>query len=164
MSELVTGEFEVAASTYMGIERAKQIKERAAKNVITGPQKKIIWTMVRKSGMDEEGFRDWLQRQFGKRSTRELTEAQAAEAIRALKTFTGQEYTRRTRTWGITARQLGKVKGLAHDLGWNEPERLNGLIKKMFDGKFRPEQLNKTEASKLIVALERMIEDDRVYA
>jgi len=135
---------------------------------ITNNQKTAIWTIVRKNGIDEEMFRDWLDRNYGKRSTRKLSEAQAAGVIEALKVFVGDHYKPHTHTWGITDRQFWKARALAMKLGWDDPKRLDGLVKKMFYGKDRLELLNKTEATKLIVALEKMVHEvdqgEKVYA
>ncbi len=126
--------------------------------MVTANQKKIIWTIVRKSGIEVEDFRDWLQRNFDIRSTRKLTERQAGEVIRSLNTLIGNEFKQHPYTWGITEKQIWKAKGLADTLGWKEPQRLNGLIKKMFR-KLDIVQLNKTEGSKLIVALGNMVDE-----
>ena len=134
---------------------------------ITNNQKKIIWTMIRKNHIDEDGFRDWLQRDFETRSTRELTYGQAEGVIRSLKVFTGNEHKQHPFTWGITERQIWKAKKFAEELEWHEPQRLTGLVKKMF-GKPDIIYLNKTEGSKLIVALEKMAAEvergERCYA
>ena len=136
--------------------------------MISPGQKKIIWTIVRKNNIDVEGFRDWLQRDFDTRSTRKLTFSQANEVIRSLRVFIVDEHKRHLITWGITDKQVWKAQSLADNLGWDDPKRLNGLIKKMFEGKFNIAQLNKTEGSKLIVALEKMLDDvkrgEKVYA
>jgi len=126
---------------------------------ITNIQKKIIWTVVRKNGIDEEMFRDFLERHYGTRSTRELTEAEASDAINSLRVFNGERYKPHTRTWGITDKQFWKARTLAEQLGWDDPRRLDGLVKKMFYGKDRLELLNKEEATKLIVALGKMGEE-----
>jgi len=135
---------------------------------VTNNQKSAIWTIVRKNGIDEEMFRDWLSRNYGTRSTRQLSEAQGASVIEALKAFVGDHYTPHTRTWGITDRQFWKARALAGKLGWNKPKRLDGLVKKMFYGKDRLELLNKMEGTKLIVALEKMVHEvkdgEKVYA
>lgn len=135
---------------------------------ITKNQKTIIWTIVRKHGLDEGEFRDWLERHFDTRSTRKLSESQAAEVIGSLKAFIGEDYKPRTRTWGITDRQIWRSRALAGKLGWDDPKRLNGLIKKMFYGKDRLELLNKREGTMLIIALEKMVDEvargDKVYA
>ena len=135
---------------------------------ITKNQKTVIWTIVRKNNIDEEMFRDMLHRTYGTRSTKSLTEPQAASVINTLKSYIGDKYKPHTRTWGITDRQFWKARALAEELGWDKPQRLDGLVKKMFYGKDRLELLNKTEATKLIVALEKMAEDvkngEKVYA
>jgi len=135
---------------------------------ITKNQKTIIWTIVRKNGIDEEIFRDWLKENYGTRSTRELSEGQAGSVIEGLKAFVGDSYRPRTRTWGITDKQFWKARALAEKLGWNDPKRLDGLVKKMFYGKDRLELLNKAEATKLILALEKMVDEvkkgEKVYA
>ena len=137
-------------------------------NAITDRQKTIIWTIIRKNGIDEEQFREMLYRNYEVRSTRKLTESQAADVIKMLRTFTGEEYKPHVRTWGITTRQMWKVRGLAEKLGWDDPRRLDGLVKKMFDPKNRLELLNKTEGTKLIVALEKMLHEvergEKMYA
>ena len=130
--------------------------------MITNGQKKVIWTIVRTHGIEEEEFREWLLRNFGSRSTRKLTESKADGVIRSLRVYIGEVYRPHTRTWGITPKQMGKAKGLAEELGWDDPKRLNGLVKKMFDGKPRLELLNKSEGTKLIIALEKMGEEKRM--
>lgn len=125
--------------------------------MITNGQKKIIWTIVRKHGLDEEEFREWLYRNFETKSTRKLTEFAADEVIKALKALIGEEYRPRPLTWGITMKQMAKAKALAGELGWDDPRRLDGLVKKMFDPKNRLELLNKREGTKLIIALDKMI-------
>jgi len=125
---------------------------------ITAGQKKIIWTIVRTNNIDEEGFRDWLQRDFDTRSTRALSNSQAEAVIRSLNAFIGKDHTKHLFTWGITERQIWRVKRLADELGWDDPRRLDGMIKKMFEKKALV-QLNKTEGTKLIIGLERIIEN-----
>jgi len=128
---------------------------------ITKGQKTVIWTIVRKNGLDEEEFREWLGREFGTRSTRALSSSDAESVIRSLKRYTGETYEERVRTWGITGKQMRMARGVAHDIGWDDPKRLDGLVAKMFDPKNRLELLNKKEGSKLIVALERMRDEVR---
>jgi hypothetical protein len=127
--------------------------------MITNGQKKIIWTIVRKHGLDEEEFREWLYQNFETRSTRKLADYAADEVIKALKALIGAEYRPRPVTWGITMKQMAKAKALAGELGWDDPKRLDGMVKKMFDPKNRPELLTKTEGTKLIIALEKMVEE-----
>ena len=127
--------------------------------MISAGQKKVIWTIIRKHNMDVEGIREWLQRDFETRSTRKLTFSQANEVIRSLRVFIGDEHKRHLITWGITDKQMWKAQALADNLGWIDPKRLNGFIKKMFSGKFNIAQLNKTEGTKLIVALEKMLDE-----
>lgn len=74
--------------------------------MISPGQKKIIRTIIRKHGIDEEGLRDWLQRDFETRSTRQLTFSQAEEVIRSLRVFIGDDFKRHTSTWGITDKQI----------------------------------------------------------
>ena len=124
---------------------------------ITKNQLTAIWTIVQKSYIDIDMFRDWLSDNYGIRSTRKLTEAQAASVIDSLKVFIGQSYKPHGSTWGITDRQFWKARFLAEKLGWDDPRRLDGLIKKMFYGKDELKILNKTEGTKLIVALEKMV-------
>jgi len=61
----------------------------------------------------------------------------------------------------VTGKQMRMARGVAHDIGWDDPKRLDGLVAKMFDPKNRLELLNKKEGSKLIVALERMRDEVR---
>lgn len=146
----------------------KDNKKKKRMKDITKNQKAAIWTIVRKNNIDEEMFRDMLQRTYRVRSTRRLTESQAASVISTLKAYTGEKYKPHTRTWGITDRQYWKARALAEELGWDNPQRLDGLIKKMFYGKNRLELLNKEEATKLIVALEKMVDEvkhgEKIYA
>jgi len=135
---------------------------------ITKNQKTIIWTIVRKNEIEERIFRDWLKKNYGTRSTRELSEGQAGSVIEGLKAFVGDIYRPRIRTWGISDKQFWKARALAEELGWKNPKRLDGLVKKMFYGKDRLELLNKAEATKLILALEKMGDEvkkgEKVYA
>ena len=135
---------------------------------ITNTQKKIIWTIVRKNGIDTDVFRDFLLKNYGTKSTRKLTEAQAANCIMDLKIAIGEKFKPHTSTWGITPRQIWKVRKIAGELGWEDPGRVDGLVKKMFYGKLRLELLNKSEASKLIVALQKMSKEvengEKTYA
>ncbi len=141
---------------------------------ITDGQKGAIWTIIRKNGLDEVMFRDWLQREFGTTSTKTLSQADAQEVIRSLKVLTGEEYEPHLRglTWGITRKQIGYIKQLAVDLGWTEPSgrvderRIGGMIRKMFPPKNRMELLNKREATSLIIGLEKQLtpEADEVRA
>ena len=132
---------------------------------ITGGQKGAIWTIIRKSGLDEAMFRDWLQREFGTVSAKTLSQADAQEVIRSLKVLTGEEYEPHLAglTWGITRKQIGYIKKLAVDLGWTEKngnadeKRIGGMIRKMFPPKNRLELLNKREATSLIIGLEKQL-------
>jgi hypothetical protein len=129
------------------------------KGTVTGGQKTAIWTMVRKNGMDEDEFRGWLRREFGSGSTKELSQAEAAEVIHHLKVYLGEEHEphRQGITWGITGPQIRNVRRLAGDLGWDDPKRLAGMVQKMFSPKNRLELLTKAEGTKLIIALEKMV-------
>jgi len=126
-------------------------------SAITIRQKTAIWTIVRKNGIDEAEFRDWLEREYGTRSTRELSVRDAESAINALRRFAGERFEgHRTITWGITERQMRYIRRLAEDMGWDNPKRLDGLVKKMFSPKNRLELLTKSEGTKLIIALGKM--------
>lgn len=134
---------------------------------LTPGQKTLIWTIVRKNGIEEEMFRDWLEKEYKTRSTKELTQVEAAETIRCLKRFIGEEYEPHMKglTWGITRAQMRNVKRLAAEIGWKEPDgraderRIGGMVRKMFPPKNRLELCNKTEGTALIIALEKMGND-----
>jgi len=126
---------------------------------ITNGQKTIIWTIVRKSGIDEGDFRDWLQRNFETRSTRELSFEMASDVIKSLKVYTGEEYETYKYTWGITRKQMWRALKTAERLGWDDPRRLRGMIAKMFGGKKNIENLTAREGTKLIIALEKMVDE-----
>lgn len=132
----------------------------AKRGTITKSQKTAIWTLVQKAGIDVDTFRGWLKRQFRTGSTRELSIADAAEVIEALQRFCGQAFARhKTRTWGVTEKQLRYVRALCGNLGWRDPKRVDGLVGKLFSPKNRVELLNKREATTLIIALEKMVDE-----
>lgn len=163
------------ASGRGGAERESGKKRRDhTPGSITKGQKKAIWTMVRKNGMDVEMFRDWLMKEFGTGSTRSLSLDEAAQVIHSLKVFFGEEYEPyQGLTWGITKRQIRYAKRLVVELGWVtstgsvigktgiDEKRLNGMIKKMFPPKSRIELLNKKEGTSLIIALEKIGKDGK---
>jgi hypothetical protein len=142
----------------------KKLGRRTGNERLTPGQMKAIWTIIRKCGIEEEMFRDWLQREFKTDSTRNLTQGDAAEVIRSLKVFTGEEYDPHLRglTWGITRQQSRYIKALASNIGWKDDcgkadeKRIGGMVRKMFPPKNRLELLNKKEATALIIALEKM--------
>jgi hypothetical protein len=137
----------------------------AKKGSITDGQKTAIWTIIRKRGMDTDEFREWLRREFGTGSTRELSMQDAAEAIRSLKVFYGEEHEKyQGLTWGISKPQIRYIRKLARDLGWDDQKRVDGLVLKMFPPKQRVELLNKKEGTALIIALEKMGKDGKDYA
>lgn len=129
------------------------------RGTITVGQKTAIWTMARKNGIDEDEFRGWLRREFGSGSTKELSQADAGEVIHHLKVYLGEEYEPHQRgiTWGVTEPQKRYIRRLAADLEWDDPKRLEGMIRKMYTPKNRLELLTKREATALIIALEKMI-------
>jgi len=128
------------------------------KGALTKGQLSAIWTIIRKNGLDEDAFREFLVKEFKVSSTKKLSQADAAEVIHSLKVLIGEEYEPHIRgmTWGITRPQMRYLKKLAADLGWDDPKRLDGMVRKMFPPKNRLELLNKREATALIIAMEKM--------
>jgi len=111
----------------------------------------VIHIVKKELGLSDEEYRDLLERETGVRSARDLDE----EGFRRLmRFFTRSRHYRDSRD-AITFRQKLYIRHLVAELGWDERHFQNFLNK--YYHKKRPEQLSKKEASKVIVALKKIL-------
>lgn len=125
---------------------------------ITKAQIKAIHTAKAQIFQTEEDYRDWLFKNFGVVSSRDLSYSQAREAVGLLMRFTGYDKTNKRASYRITKAQLNRIKSLEIIAGWNDnPQRLLGFIEKQTGKQTTPEMLTKAEAKKIIIGLLRIL-------
>lgn len=135
-------------------------------------QIKAIRTLASRHFYNDDDYHDWLFEQFKKRSTKELNSYEASEAIQLLSfrkpplRRDGGRYYRGMGRAGdggvfITQAQADKIGALENAFGWSgDPFRLIGFIKKQ-TGKIKTvEMLSRSEASKVIIGLEKLMNEE----
>ncbi|APF20370.1 hypothetical protein Calab_1480 [Caldithrix abyssi DSM 13497] len=137
-------------------------------------QIKLIRALAAHHFYDDDDYHDWLFDQFGKKSTKELTGHEAHEAIQLLsfrkaplRVDGGRHYSGSGRAGDgrhfLTQAQANKIGALEYALGWSgNPFRLIGFIKKQTGKNKTVEMLSRSEASKVIIGLEKLLEEERI--
>jgi hypothetical protein len=115
----------------------------------------VIHIVKKELGLIDDEYRDILERETGVRSAKNLNEQGFRRLMRY---FTRSRHYRDNRD-GITFRQKLYIKYLARDLDWDQRHLTNWMHK--YYKKQKVEQLNKKEASKVIVALKNILEHAR---
>lgn len=86
---------------------------------------KKLWVTARNLGVDEESLRDLVESITGSRSISKMSEKHANNVIDALKG--------KYRPGFASSREVWKIYELAKELGWDEPQRLRGFLKKNYN-------------------------------
>lgn len=123
---------------------------------------KMVWGIAKSPELKltDEELHLLVAAHTGKESIKALDKGELRTVIRVLvnmkKSAGQQEQGQAKRTGNVgTENQRAKIYKLAQELGWDRPERVNGLCRKMF-GTDRVEWLNYMQCSKLIEALKSM--------
>lgn len=118
-------------------------------------QLKRLWANGRVVFGDEGEFRDWLEANFGKRSTRALSKTQAMEAISLLETGAMPDKKYYPKKKDISRAQMERIAILEKLLGWND-DRLFGFIKKQVK-KGNISDLTIGEGRKVIIGMQKIL-------
>ncbi len=114
----------------------------------------VIHIVKKELGLTDDEYRDLLERETGVRSARDLDE----EGFRRLMRFFTRSRHYRDSPDAITLRQKLYIRHLVDELGWDH-RHFSNFLNKYFH-KRRPEQLSKKEASKVIIALKKILARD----
>lgn len=120
---------------------------------MTEKQRKLLFVLAKKRGMDNELLHNYVEAQTGKQS---ITEVTTQEAKRLLD---GLQEKKQTAKGRITEKQLNYIKGLCQCLGWEE-KGLNQFIEKQYDVS-NVNWLSSKQAAKLIEGLKSIWEKDK---
>lgn len=136
-------------------------------NVIDNKQKQLIHIckaqLVEKGELDEEGYRDMMERHYGVRSSVYLTYNQAEAFINDMlklgAVIKPKRRPRRPQAPNVTAmvspQELAKIEHLKQDIKWRFPDGYDRWIKKYL----RKDRITTSkEASKVIEALKAMLQ------
>ena len=112
----------------------------------------VIHIVKKELGLTDDEYRDILQRETGVRSAKDLDE----QGFRRLMHYFTRSRHYRNHRDGITFRQKLYIKYLVRDLGW-DPNHFRNFLRKYYR-KTGIDGLTKKEASKVIVALKKILE------
>jgi len=115
--------------------------------MITERQRRCIWGLARRLGLEEELLRNAVESISGQRHISRLTKDQAADLIDFLQKLISPHI--------ATPGQVWKIRDLARRLGWNN-YRLRRFLEVRW-GVSRPEWLPRDRAWKVIEALKAML-------
>lgn len=135
---------------------------------------KPLRTAASKAFGDDDKYHDWLSDNYGVRSTLDLHNGQAIEALKLLSKITGfkggqRYYTGQGKSGKqqhLTQGQASKIAVLEKILNWqSQNHRLRGFIKRQTGKLTTVEMLMNWEASKVIVGMQRIIagKNKRLY-
>ena len=120
---------------------------------MTEKQRKLLFVLAKKRGIDNELLHNYVEAQTGKQSITEVTTQEAKILLDGLQE---KEQTAKGR---ITEKQLNYIKGLCQCLGWEE-KGLNQFIEKQY-GISNVNWLSSKQAAKLIEGLKSIWEKDK---
>ncbi|MFD3260855.1 regulatory protein GemA [Paenibacillus lentus] len=116
--------------------------------------KKLIWTIGKKLGMEEQDIRGVLFRETGKESMRKCSEQELERVVLALRQLQGEEGHTGNRA---TKRQVWMIRELERTLGWSDnPARLQSFLKKYYKTE-QPEWLTRAQAWRAIESLKKIL-------
>ena len=123
----------------------------------TPAQNCAYWRLVNRLGLDEETRRDILFSRYQKPSSRWLTRAEMADLINWLKSRAGEadHYEPAVARGGASMAQVRLIETLETELGWDNPDRLAGLLRKLARCEV-PTDLTSRQASRVIEVLKSM--------
>lgn len=126
-----------------------------ARNTITNPQIKKIYTVTKQQGIDSDLLHSMIYERFSKSSIRELSKEQAIVLISSI----SKTKKKRRPVWleagPISLAQTNKVQFLLADILSKKDYKKEDLLKRIL-GKSSIDELNTKEASKFIYALEKI--------
>lgn len=111
----------------------------------------VIHIVKKELQLDEQEYRDTLERVAGVRSARELDD----DSFRKLMAFFARSRYYRTRKDGVTFRQKMFIQHLVTDLAWDETH-FHNFLKKYYKTQ-NLDLLSKKEASKVIESLKHIL-------
>lgn len=111
----------------------------------------LIHIVKRELNLSDQEYRDMLEQVTGVRSARDLDE----DGFRRLMRSFARSRHYQANPHGITFRQKLFIGHLIADLAWDQDHLHNFLIK--YYKKSRVEELNRKEASKVILALQKIL-------
>ncbi len=117
----------------------------------------VIHIVKRELDLDDDLYRDILERETGVRSAKDLDEKGFRRLMRY---FAGSKHYRINK-YGLTFRQKLFIKHLVDDLGWDMQHFKNFLNK--YYKKTELDKLTKREASKLIESLKNISKREKGY-
>lgn len=120
---------------------------------MTEKQRKLLFVLARKRGMDTEVLHSYIETQTGKKSITEVTKEEASGLIEGL------EEKQKTPKGKVSQKQLKYMKGLAEKLGWEE-RTLNRFIEKQY-GISNSHWLTSKQGAKVIEGLKKILEKDK---
>ncbi|HUV59811.1 MAG TPA: phage protein GemA/Gp16 family protein [Desulfatiglandales bacterium] len=129
---------------------------------ITGKQLKMIWTLARQLGMDNELLHEMVFNVVGKDSLKKLTVPEAIGIIDGLIDDGARVRRKRIKRLRVgpnviellTGKQIRLIEYLVDQLGWNNPNQLTGFNRRVI----KKERIcTKQEASKIIEGLKAMV-------
>jgi uncharacterized protein with NAD-binding domain and iron-sulfur cluster len=115
----------------------------------------VIHIVKRELALSDDEYRDFLQRETGVRSAKDLDEKGFRRLMRA---FTASGYYR-INTYGLTFRQKLFIRHLVDDLAW-DTEHFTNFLNKYYK-KTAVDTLTKKEASKVIESLKNILKHRR---
>jgi Bacteriophage Mu, GemA protein len=115
----------------------------------------VIHIVKRELCLSDDEYRDFLQRETGVRSAKDLDEKGFRRLMRA---FTASGYYRTDR-YGLTFRQKMFIRHLVDDLGW-DAEHFKNFLNKYYQ-KTEIDKLTKGEASNVIESLKNIFKHKR---
>ncbi len=127
------------------------------------PSIRTLWAIAKSPelGMSDEDLHALVYRETGKESIRALTQGQLNEVARVLQNMrdavSGSQRAKRTDTGGNrqTAAQRRKIYALSRALGWDDPKRIQGFVKRVTQVD-RLEWLTPSQCEKVIEGLKAM--------
>jgi len=120
--------------------------------LITKPQIRKLWTVAKQLGMDDVDLRGLVFNMTGSDHISTITKAQAGRLIDYLVDRSRGDY----RPRAVSKQQLYMIRKLAAELGWDDPRRLAGFIKRQ-TGVDSERWLDAGGAWKVIEGLKKML-------
>lgn len=130
---------------------------------LTPAQLKKIWALAREQRLEECELRNVVEQVSGSPSISSLTKEQANKVIDRLTPLPAEPRVTNSYRQGMaTPKQLQFIRYLERELGWQDnPQRLEGFMKKYCRGIVLLEWLTTQDANKLIESLKSVLSRER---
>jgi hypothetical protein len=125
-----------------------------AKQKLSPGQLKKIWALARELEIDEDILRTRVENVTGQRSISTLSPTWANKVIDSL---SGKQAAPSTATNRLTEKQKWKINHMTKEMGWDDPKRLKGFLKK-YAGVENINWLTTDQAWRIIEALKKVKE------